>query len=403
VGHVVFFGFHPRTVSRLMTSRLETLQGHFPLTATTALRFANLHYYSNKKAGLVKTFKNILCRPFIASSVSDEIRAPLQMQLQLQLRFSLEYCVKMGMLDPVSGGPIGMAQFAMHLHKHSPANILFASMLMDGTLTKVCNTFTTNRAQAAQDMLLIMAHLFFRIPMPTGVHTNPFKDDPECQGDVLLPAAPKEIMDRIAAHDADSVALYTHCMRVFSKASLSGVSSNKLPVSQAVLPAAATSSASSLFGSLQEQSVRSLARSPFACLSGHDDSFDDTSDVLLNSREGITLGAVEDLPLVQLYNTHGDCLSLNGYAMDFYKHGSKDALLKYNNLLPKNVWFIIKDWSNLINQITDAINMMMPNNEDEDNIYKTFSYLGDKFKERVREMNASTHKTVAGEISFVSS
>jgi len=239
-----------------------------------------------------------------------------------------------------------------------------------------------------------MSHLFMRIPLPSGVTENPFKHDKGCQGQIVLDDLPEAVAKRIAKHDADSMKLFTHGLRVFSKMELKSADAT-LPISKASLPTEAVNApAKTAFSTLQGCAVPSLARSPFACLSGHKDAFDSSADAFFNARAGIVLGGADDLPFSGLRDLRGEPLKLNAYCIDFFKHGNKDSLTKYNNLVQNNVWFLLKDWSVLLSQITDALNMIMPNSDDEDAIYKTFSYLDDKFKERIKEVNAMTHKTV---------
>jgi hypothetical protein len=134
---VVFFGFEPRTASRLMTSRLENLAGHYNISNTLVLRFLNLYHFSKDKAAVVKKFNNLLMRPYMSAGLTAKQAANFSSQLQHHLRFAVEYCVQREVVD-ITGAPTGLAQLVMHLHAHAPANFVFAGLLSDGTITRIC-------------------------------------------------------------------------------------------------------------------------------------------------------------------------------------------------------------------------------------------------------------------------
>jgi superfamily II DNA helicase RecQ len=118
VGHVVFFGFEPRTASRLLTSRLENLAGHYSISNTLVLRFLNLYHFSKDKGAVVKKFNNLLLRPYMAAGLSEAGKAAFTSQLQHHLRFAVEYCVQRGVAD-TAGAPVGLAQLVPHTHTHT--------------------------------------------------------------------------------------------------------------------------------------------------------------------------------------------------------------------------------------------------------------------------------------------
>lgn len=73
VGHVVFFGVAPRTVSRLMTSQLSTLSGHFPLNLTLILRMLRLYSKVKDKNNALASFTNMIKKPYSAAMSMDEV------------------------------------------------------------------------------------------------------------------------------------------------------------------------------------------------------------------------------------------------------------------------------------------------------------------------------------------
>jgi hypothetical protein len=279
----------------------------------------------------------------------------------------------------------------MHLHAHAPANFVFAGLLADGTITRICTG--SNKSAAAQQLLHLLTHIFLRLPLPAGVDVNPHAADPNCRNDVVLAPLSDVMQAKLTAHDTSAMGLMSHALRVFARTSLPEHCTT-LPASGASLPPVGTP-ATGAVAALAAASLPALVRSPLATLAGQTDAISNASDVLLATRQEILFNSTDDLPLLEMRDLRGRRLALNSYAMDFYKNGNKDALMQYNNLLPHNVWHALKEWSDLLNQILEAVNMMMPDTEDEDAIYKTFSFLADKFKERMREMNAVTTKTAA--------
>lgn len=90
---------------------------------------------------------------------------------------------------------------------------------------------------------------------------------------------------------------------------------------------------SSLLGTLKLEAIRVRARSAFVALSGLDDTFRTTRELVESVRHGILIDD-NAVPTVTVSHSaqRGETLLLNRFAIDFYKHGQHGALIRYNGL-----------------------------------------------------------------------
>lgn len=109
-GNVVFQGVSREKVCRLISSRLPSLQGHFPLTSTLVLRLFTLLHESKNSKYAVTAINSLLEQPRImlgAPSFKD--------QVMHHLRFSIEYLRRQSLLG-ANGAPLNFAGLVSHLY-----------------------------------------------------------------------------------------------------------------------------------------------------------------------------------------------------------------------------------------------------------------------------------------------
>jgi len=106
----VFYGVPTDRVRRLVLSRLPTLGGNFPATATMTLRLFNLLDGSNNSDFAVHAVRSLASLPYI--TLNSDIGRD---HLLHHLRFSIEYLRRSGLLDR-SGRPINLFVIAAHLY-----------------------------------------------------------------------------------------------------------------------------------------------------------------------------------------------------------------------------------------------------------------------------------------------
>ena len=106
----MFYGLPADRVRRLVLSRLPTLGGNFPATATMALRLFNLLDGSKDSDFATHVIRSLVSLPQITVNVDIG-----RDQLLHHLRFSVEYLRRSGLLDK-SGKPINLFVIAAHLY-----------------------------------------------------------------------------------------------------------------------------------------------------------------------------------------------------------------------------------------------------------------------------------------------
>jgi len=110
LGNVVFQGISHERASRLLSSRLPELTGHFPITTTLVLRLFTLLNGSNSSAYAVKAINSLLSQPrlYLGGQSFKE-------QVLHHLRFSIEYLRRNELLGP-RGEPVNFTSCVSHLY-----------------------------------------------------------------------------------------------------------------------------------------------------------------------------------------------------------------------------------------------------------------------------------------------
>jgi hypothetical protein len=227
VGHVVFYGVPHRKAFRLMKSPLTSLQGHFPLTTTTVLRMLNFYEqcFKNRKQEAVETFKPMLKKPFCFTT--EGVRALpgqpvpeeryLDPEIQHYFRFAFEFLQRQNLIDS-DGKPIGMAGLVAQTFGLEPANFAFAKLLECGVIGKICSRFkeSQNREKVSQEIMLILCHLFNRVPLAADVAEVAYKSRTEPTSSIFLEALPSSVSKVLDKQNKDTLELYTRFAKVFS-------------------------------------------------------------------------------------------------------------------------------------------------------------------------------------------
>jgi len=119
LGNVVFQGISPERASRLLSSRLPELTGHFPITTTLVLRLFTLLNDSNKSPYAVKAINSLLSQPrlYLGGQSFKE-------QVLHHLRFSIEYLRRNELLDP-RGEPVNFTSCVSHLYYTENSSFAF--------------------------------------------------------------------------------------------------------------------------------------------------------------------------------------------------------------------------------------------------------------------------------------
>lgn len=110
LGNVVFQGISRERASRLLSSRLPELTGHFPITTTLVLRLFTLLNDSKNSPYAVRAVNSLLSQPrlYLGGQSFKE-------QVLHHLRFSIEYLRRNELLGP-SGEPVNFTSCVSHLY-----------------------------------------------------------------------------------------------------------------------------------------------------------------------------------------------------------------------------------------------------------------------------------------------
>lgn len=122
LGNVVFQGISPERASRLLSSRLPELTGHFPITTTLVLRLFTLLSDSKSSPYAVKAINALLSQPrlYLGGQSFKE-------QVLHHLRFSIEYLRRNELLGP-GGEPVNFTSVVSHLYFTENSSFAFHGM-----------------------------------------------------------------------------------------------------------------------------------------------------------------------------------------------------------------------------------------------------------------------------------
>merc|ERR1712129_93958 len=181
IGHVVFYGISPRKISYLMTSQLTSLNGHYPILATTSsIRCTQLLQTAMADADIDAQFyigliKNLFHRPFNYKTGTRSNKQMSIASIQEQFRYSLEYHIQNGFLSADANLTTDcLGDLASILHEYEPNNFLFCFVLQSGYLHKICAGYTKlkgdHNSKLKKDILsklcLALCCIFEQHPIP---------------------------------------------------------------------------------------------------------------------------------------------------------------------------------------------------------------------------------------------
>ncbi|GAT25235.1 DEAD/DEAH box helicase [Aspergillus luchuensis] len=333
LGNVVFQCLPDSKIHRLLSSKLPSLNGHFPLSTTLVLRLFILLQKSNRSNFAVQAINSILSCPRIYLGGPEAKHTVLH-----HLRFSIEYLRRNQLLD-ASGRPLNFSGTISHLYYTENSSFAFHALLNGGYFHRLCKNIGKKPKETLLTLMLVMSHLFGRKYLPPVALENLRTSEKKSPSVVILPSLPKEAASILRSHNKKTQDIYTSYVTTFVEQHiidpgcflpLTGMKcggdkspegiSHALPVTP---PTRVTSS--------------------FAALSGHGDKWRSISDLCNKVRSGVWLEQAV-VPYVGLYPEEGK-LPLNAYLYDFFKHGNVKALEKGNMIRRGDIWFLLNDFS----------------------------------------------------------
>lgn len=119
LGNVVFQGISTERASRLLSSRLPELTGHFPITTTLVLRLFTLLNDSGNSKYAVQSVNSLLSQPRLYMGGQS-----FKEQVLHHLRFSIEYLRRNDLLGP-GGEPVNFTSCVSHLYYTENSSFAF--------------------------------------------------------------------------------------------------------------------------------------------------------------------------------------------------------------------------------------------------------------------------------------
>ncbi|ESZ96877.1 hypothetical protein SBOR_2742 [Sclerotinia borealis F-4128] len=360
LGNVVFQGVSRERASRLLSSRLPELTGHFPITTTLVLRLFTLLNDSKSSPYAIRAINSLLSQPrlYLGGQSFKE-------QVLHHLRFSIEYLRRNALLGP-GGEPVNFTSCVSHLYFTENSSFAFHALLNAKYFHKLCADIDTNSEEVLHTMVLVLSHLFGRRVVRE-------IDDPEeaekihrSPSNVYLEPMPEDAANILRGHNKSTLDVFSTYVKTFAEQHITE-DEHALPFTQSpVGPNEArktngnTDLALDFLPSLPTPNARSL----FVALSGLGDSFTTIEDLCSSTREGVFLEAAV-IPHLELHPDETRS-PLNSYLLDFYKHGSLQPLEDANGIRKSDVWFILNDFSMVLATIATSLALHLGLGQDTD-------------------------------------
>jgi hypothetical protein len=343
LGNVVFQQVPSGKAKRLVSSRLPSLNGHFPVTTSLVLRLFILQHGSNRAAAAVKSINSILSCPRLYLGGPEMKHTVLH-----HLRFSIEYLRRNHLLS-MGGMPMNFAGCVSHLYYTESSSFAFHALLQSGYLQELCQDIERKPQRTLRDLMLVMAHLFGRIPLRPSTLEWFQATEKKTSSIVALPPLPKKAASALRAHNKQVLDVYSGYVSSFVGQHVQEPD-RFLPFSGN--KCGGESSATEL-GFSQSNRITTSIVSPFYGLSGNGDICDTIYDLSEMVRSGVWL---EDsvIPYVAV-SPKENAMPLNAYLFDFFKHGNVSQLETANRIRRGDVWYFLNDFSLILATVKTSI------------------------------------------------
>ncbi|GLV41143.1 Mtr4 helicase [Carabus blaptoides fortunei] len=368
-GNVVFFGLNTRKQHTLLTAQLPDIKGNFPISVTFVLRLLLLVADVTDKGKESEEARKITVSRVMTLLDNCLIymeEPKLKIQIQHFFSFSVQL-LKMQEFINDFGEPLRWCGMATHLHYHEPGNLAFVYLLQNGIIRKIC-TEMDNETDILFTLVVILSHLFTKMPY------NDALDKEFDNSKVILDPLPDFVYEALEIYNKQ-VHFVFH--QYFNNVSMvSDEPDNILPVSSVRIvaenAAENTDTADNLKNNFLNLCTPKLVCSTFSTLSGNSDDDLYTPQNLISNIKQSMCTEVKTIPVIDLKR------NLNGYALDFFRHGIVEAIRNDNGLKQGAEFALIKDFILLIKTIVVALEEMEVKDEN-DVVIGHFKKLSDKY------------------------
>jgi superfamily II RNA helicase len=375
LGNVVFQQITVDKACRLLSSRLPDLNGHFPLTTSFILRLLGLLHGTNNAPYAMQMVNSLLSHPRLYLG-GDSFRH----QVLHHVRFSIEYLRSQGLVG-AKGQPLNLSSCVSHLYFVEKGAFAFHALFREGVFHQLSEKMATNEIDTLRSLMLIMSHLFGRVPMRAVDKESEKELIKRSASVVFLPKMPQDVASVLNKHNTEILATYQLYVETYIDQNCDQPNTT-LPFTKVSVEPNRGAEAVSLTTNLPPTKLRS----PFVALSGQGDHFDSISDLCGSVRDGVFLEKA-----VIPYLDMGEELStpLNAYLYDFYQHGQVQSLEVANGIRRGEVWFVLKDFSLVLATLVASLENFF---KAGDNLDLDLSTVGAVSDEIELEMDASEEK-----------
>ncbi|KAM4052173.1 putative ATP-dependent RNA helicase DDX60 isoform 2-T3 [Anomaloglossus baeobatrachus] len=339
LGNVYFFNIPLPKMKKLLKSNVPQLKGQFPLSVTFILRLMLLAAKADDKNDANAKVLSILMHPLMSFKNPQEAQ-----MLKLYSIFSLQFLLCEGYLNE-DCDPIGFTGLVAHLHYHEPSNFVFVRFLEKGLFHQLCKPSLEDSTKfpdsVMENLVLILANLFGRQYLPPNRFPG---DEVFSQSKVFLDDLPEDFASVVEEYNWKAATQFGQCILAGSKLA-DMEKEHQLPLSKINFSGKECMD-SGLVDHLMSCSEGRSGISPFACLSGNTDE-DLMAMKNLTSLMMQTVHIPEKhIPFLHFLSdeTYEQKRYLNSYALDFFKHGSLDAIVEDNGFNSGAAYYILRDF-----------------------------------------------------------
>lgn len=340
LGNVVFNLSTHRSLE-IISSRLPSLRGQFPVSASLVLRTLSLCKDTNGSRYSIDAARSLLSQSLLYLG-----GPPGELSVKHHLRFSIEYLRSQQLLSQ-SGEPLNFAGLVSHLYFTENSAFAFHSLLKSGYLHNLCADINNNPNTVVLELLLVLSHVFCRQPCHQFQDKEWLERIKKSLSVVILPPLPPAALEILREHNRETLGIFKNYAQTYIRQHLADTPDDMLPFSGYRVGNGGQTRVD-LSTSAPE------IRSPFAALSGLDDSFDSIRDLCGTIRGGVFLEE-SVVPHVGVYPDDTDGTPWNAYLYDFFKHGDLKTLVESNGIKAGDVWFRLKDFSLILATIVTSL------------------------------------------------
>ncbi|KAJ4265390.1 hypothetical protein NW762_004678 [Fusarium torreyae] len=343
LGNVVFNGISRGRVHEIMSSRLPALKGQFPISTTLILRLFVLLDGTKISKFATDAVDALLSQTRLYLGGPEA-----EMSVKHHLRFSIEYLRRQNLLSS-NGAPVNFSGLVGHLYFTENAVFAFHSLLRGGYFHEVCKDIDNNRERVLRELMLVLSHLFNRIPIQQ--KSKLVKKADRSSSEIFLRRLPDAAEKLLIRHNQETLSIFKDYVHSYVNQHLVGKPDRELPLTKISVGPRESSGGPSMSGQAN------VVRSPFSALSGFTDEFESIKELCSDVRGGIFLeeSAIPYIPIWP-YDTDAE---LNAYLYDFFKHGSLKVLIRDNCIKQGDVWFHLKDFHLTLKTVVTSLKGVM--------------------------------------------